>query len=358
MIADSSPDSAAVKEINRLLSTGEKLKEKRRTNVAVHDIVSTLESICSHQEGFVEECQKLLAEQLSAKSDFQCDRECRVVELLKKRYGETALRKCEIMLNDVMQSKLLNRVLQDETADILNGERMVPDAPVISSTIISYLFWPALRETDVHLPPEIQRALEVYSERYRLRKAPRKLTWLTGSGVVDLDVKIAGVTRSFRVAPVLATIILKFAGAKSFSEANLAEEIGVDVSFLRTKIAYWLNNGVLHESNEAGEIWYHRCETLEGHSVPIMEESDEELPDQEPADEQQATKFDCYKTYILGFLTHHPNGAALDNIHQHLEKFVKQHTFDMTQAELADYLGALTTEGVIEMTSNGYKPKN
>jgi hypothetical protein len=41
-------------------------------------------------------CSALLAERLLAKTDYECDREIRTLELLKLRFGEASLHNCEV----------------------------------------------------------------------------------------------------------------------------------------------------------------------------------------------------------------------------------------------------------------------
>ena len=41
-------------------------------------------------------CRAMLADRLLAKTDYDCDREIRTLELLKLRFGDTNLNNCEV----------------------------------------------------------------------------------------------------------------------------------------------------------------------------------------------------------------------------------------------------------------------
>ena len=60
------------------------------------------------KELFVNEYRQLLAERLLNQLDFDPEKEIRNLELLKIRFGESMLHKCEVMLKDISYSKSIN----------------------------------------------------------------------------------------------------------------------------------------------------------------------------------------------------------------------------------------------------------
>jgi len=59
---------------------------------------------------FISEYTSLLADRLLSLTDYETEKEIRVLELLKLRFGENAFHNCEIMLKDIADSKRINKV--------------------------------------------------------------------------------------------------------------------------------------------------------------------------------------------------------------------------------------------------------
>uniref|UniRef100_A0A0A0KNJ3 Cullin family profile domain-containing protein n=1 Tax=Cucumis sativus TaxID=3659 RepID=A0A0A0KNJ3_CUCSA len=72
------------------------------------DILGMLVSIIGSKDQLVNEYRVMLAEKLLNKSDYDIDSEIRTLELLKIHFGESSMQKCEIMLNDLIDSKRTN----------------------------------------------------------------------------------------------------------------------------------------------------------------------------------------------------------------------------------------------------------
>ena len=99
------------------------------------DVISTLVSIYDSQDLFVTELQVLLAQRLLAIKDGNFEREAsarvggtgfgtkadgciqrRNVEILKVRFGESALQVCEVMLKDMTDSQRIDQHIQFQKA--------------------------------------------------------------------------------------------------------------------------------------------------------------------------------------------------------------------------------------------------
>ena len=61
----------------------------------------------------------------------------RHLELLKKRFGDSALSSCEVMLRDVDESRRVTRQIHQHFGDAA--------AEMLDATVLSRLCWPALR---------------------------------------------------------------------------------------------------------------------------------------------------------------------------------------------------------------------
>jgi hypothetical protein len=140
--------------------------------------------------------------------------------------------------------------------------------------------------------------LQVYAERFRHLKAPRKLKWRHSLGIVELTLTIGNAEPlDFRVTPAHAALLLQFsddspaavsaasaaspnaAGSASPSSASvaaaagggvvlsagqLAVALGVPVPVVRRKAMFWVAAGVLLEQRgKGGEIAYSRATSID-----------------------------------------------------------------------------------------------
>ncbi|KAJ2484120.1 hypothetical protein EV174_002697, partial [Coemansia sp. RSA 2320] len=77
------------------------------------DVLSLLVSIYDTKDVFVQEFERHLAQQLLACSDYNAEREIKQVEMMKLRFGDQALEKCEVMLKDMAESKRTDQLISE-----------------------------------------------------------------------------------------------------------------------------------------------------------------------------------------------------------------------------------------------------
>ena len=152
---------------------------------------------------FVNEFRSMLSDKLLNASDYDTDREVRNLELLKKRFGETALASCEVMLRDISESKRATRAIQRHFDD--------DETKVLDATIVSRLCWPMLPSDKFELPPHIATEMARFEKQFMHHKAPRKLVWKPTLGCVTIDVAFADKTiKGVKCSPLHATILHAF----------------------------------------------------------------------------------------------------------------------------------------------------
>jgi hypothetical protein len=142
--------------------------------------------------------------------------------------------------------------------------------------------------------------LQVYAERFRHLKAPRKLKWRHSLGLVELNLTIGNAEPvDFRVTPAHAALLLQFSddspagisaanaastnaavsaspsaasaaaagaagGGVVLSAGQLAVALGVPVPVVRRKAMFWVAAGVLLEQRaKGGEIAYSRATSID-----------------------------------------------------------------------------------------------
>jgi anaphase-promoting complex subunit 2 len=108
----------------------------------------------------VQEYRVLLAEKLLSRVGYDVEKEIKTIELLKLRFGESALHICEIMLKDIQDSRRINNNIKKQEGKLPRSSAAL-SADAIDSTILSHLFWPnsSLQSPDLEklqLPLEVQ----------------------------------------------------------------------------------------------------------------------------------------------------------------------------------------------------------
>lgn len=124
------------------------------------------------------------------------------------------MQKCEIMLNDLIDSKRSNgnikaTITQTSQAGSELGDNGV-SMDVFDATIISSNFWPQIQDESPNIPGPVDQLLSDYAKRFNEINTPRKLLWKKSLGTVKLELQFEDRAVQFVVAPVHAAIIMQF----------------------------------------------------------------------------------------------------------------------------------------------------
>ncbi|KAL3721483.1 hypothetical protein ACJRO7_033908 [Eucalyptus globulus] len=328
------------------------------------DILGMIVGIIGSKDQLVNEYRVMLAEKLLNKSDYDIDSEIRTLELLKIHFGESSMLKCEIMLNDLIDSKRTNGNIKatinknSQTSADLEDNGFSLDN--LDSTIISSNFWPPIQEETFNLPEPVDQLLSDYARRYNEIKTPRKLLWKKNIGTVKLELQFEDREMQFTVAPLHAAIIMQFQDQKSWTSKNLAIAMGVPVDVLNRRISFWISKGIITESvgsdsdDRIFSLLESRADTSRnGGNTECFEEplaGDEEGENSVASSEDQLRKeMTVYEKYIVGMLTNF-GSMALDRIHNTLKMFcVADPPYDKSLQQLQSFLSSLVVEEKLEL---------
>ncbi|XP_044494484.1 anaphase-promoting complex subunit 2 isoform X2 [Mangifera indica] len=209
------------------------------------DILGMVVSIIGSKDQLVNEYRVMLAEKLLNKSDYDIDSEIRTLELLKIHFGESSMQRCEIMLNDLIDSKRTNTNIKITAAkQSQTGAELGEDAvslDILNATIISSNFWPPMQDEALIAPEPVDKLLTDYAKRFNEIKTPRKLLWKKNLGTVKLELQFDDRTTLFTVAPFHAAIIMQFQEQESWTSKNLAATVGVPEDVLNRRINFWIS---------------------------------------------------------------------------------------------------------------------
>ncbi|KAL0669786.1 hypothetical protein Bca4012_032490 [Brassica carinata] len=205
------------------------------------NILGLLVDIIGSKEQLVNEYRVMLAEKLLNKTDYDIDTEIRTGELLKIHFGEASMQRCEIMLNDLIDSKRVNtNIKKASQTDIELGESEL-SVDILTSTILSTNFWPPIHDEPLELPAPIDNLLSDYANRYHEIKTPRKLLWKKNLGSVKLELQFEDRSVQFTVSPTHAAIIMQFQEKKSWTSIDLAATIGIPIDLLNRRVNFWIS---------------------------------------------------------------------------------------------------------------------
>ncbi|PIN13292.1 Anaphase-promoting complex (APC), subunit 2 [Handroanthus impetiginosus] len=332
------------------------------------DILGMIVGIIGSKDQLVNEYRVMLAEKLLNKSDYDIDSEIRTMELLKIHFGESSMQRCEIMLNDLIDSKRTNANIKttikqqlQPVADIGEHELSLDN---LNATIISSNFWPPIQDEALNIPGPVEQLLSDYAKRFHEIKTPRKLLWKKNLGTVKLELQFEDRMLQFTVTPLHASIICQFEDQTSWTSKNLAAAVGVPVDVLNRRIYFWINKGILAESvEESGDHKFTLVESLvdSGKSGVNSGSCEELLVGDEDAERSVASVEDqlrkemtVYEKFITGMLTNF-GSMALERIHNTLKMFcIGDPAYDKSLQQLQSFLAGLVAEEKLELRDGMY----
>ncbi|OJD16480.1 hypothetical protein AJ78_03335 [Emergomyces pasteurianus Ep9510] len=367
---------------------------KKSTN---SDVVGSLISLFDTKEAFVRELQKVLGERLLKKSE-NYDLEVSLLELLKLRFGDSALQACQVMLRDVQSSERVDLSIRadQKLKRTEHSSQPTDSAPELHAKILSRLFWPTLQNPQFTVPPEIASLQEKYSAGFESLKQSRKLTWLNGLGQVTVELDLEDRVFTAEVTTWQAAVIYAFQSPNSSTSpstpvtrtiSGLSQLLEMSPSLARSACLFWLSKRILAEpqpdvfcvletipdeddenspSHTSGGATAagpsSRGPHLPGATGPTSTsfsstnavaaaEAAEAAATKESADAAAMAKMDLYWQFIVGMLTNQ-GAMPLQRIIMML-KIVVPGGFPFSSEELREFLSQMVTKGKLEVVSGG-----
>uniref|UniRef100_A0A7S0IYA2 Anaphase-promoting complex subunit 2 n=1 Tax=Calcidiscus leptoporus TaxID=127549 RepID=A0A7S0IYA2_9EUKA len=335
--------------------------ERPRTSSARRssDVLAILVNIYGSKVLFVNEFRSMLSDKLLNAPGHDTEREVRNLELLKKRFGESALQSCEVMLHDVAESRRLTRSIHQHFGNVA----ATTGVPLVEATIVSRLCWPTLQNDEFELPAGVKKELKRFEKQFLHIKAPRKLVWKPTLGKVTIDVEFTDRTISDVICtPLQATILIRFAEQRRWELSALADELKIPLPMLRKKLALWVNRGYVQEvaRTAGGATVYEAAASLGSTDArqPVDEEEEGGASNADAQAEQLAADMRVCEQYVMGMLTN-IESLPLERIHNMLKMFLPANDndrgYDRSEAELQRFLNSLVEDGKLDFSSSMYR---
>ncbi|KAI1128255.1 Cullin family protein [Nemania abortiva] len=336
---------------------------KRRKS---EDVIGTLISALGSPEVFIKEFQNIIGERLlSEQASF--DQEIGVLDLLKKRFGESSLQACDVMIKDIQDSRRLDGVI---SRGVLSQPSKASRMWNIHAKILSRLYWPEVGEEEFDLPPTVATMQKTYASIFEHLKPSRKLKWLNHLGQATVELEFEDRTIVEEVRTYEAAVINAFSeeNGSSWTFEELWMKMQIDEDLLTAALQFWENKQVLRKQTDDRYVVIERLsDAVESTSAgrPSMGAS---LTSAATADiiqtssrkaksgmsEKEKEKRAVYWQFIVGMLTNSSPAMPLNNISMMMKMLIPD-GFPWSNEELQEFLAEKLSEGELELVGGKYK---
>lgn len=322
------------------------------------DAIVTLVAIYGSSEQIVSEYRAMLADKLVSSLDVDLDRESRILDLLRQRFGVDAMHDCTIMLKDIRDSRTSLTTARKEDPAVARA------LSNFEATIISKEFWPTFPAEPAHKPPaQLVEQARMLASSFERVKEPRKLRWQDGLGATQLRITFDdGRVVSLNATPLQAAILVKFSEKRTWAVPDLAKALDMDDEVaLRRRLVLLANQEVIRATDGAASTYetIERAEELDS-NAGVADEDMGAMDDanaEDDADDDPHAQMAVYETFIMAMLQN-LKALPLDRIHGMLQMVVRTPPYDKTQSQLAGFLAKLVDDEKIELHAGLYKVKS
>jgi len=293
------------------------------------------------------------------------------MELLKIRFGEPALQACEVMLRDILDSRRLDLAIRNDQRPPTPSPSSNSPPQILTSKILSHLFWPSLHTESFALPAPIAALQTHYATTFSSLKPSRKLTWLLSLGQVTVHLDLADRVVREEVPPWHATVIYAFSSSSATSPApttktvsELTTQLAMSELLVRNALTFWVSKLVLAQQGPTPDT-YRVLETLTSETLAptsaasvtaqaaAASEAVSSVAAVRSEEEMQSERMEVFWQFVVGMLTNQ-GAMRLERIVMML-KMVVPGGFPFGNEELREFLGGKVGEGRLEVGGGGYR---
>jgi len=273
------------------------------------------------------------------------------------------------MLRDILDSRRLDLAIRNDQRPPTPTSSSPPQ--ILTSKILSHLFWPSLHTESFALPAPITALQTHYATTFSSLKPSRKLTWLPSLGQVTVHLDLADRVVREEVPPWHATVIYAFSSPTSPAPTTktvpeLTSQLAMSEPLVRNALTFWVSKFVLAQGPAPDT--YRVLETLTSEtlaptsatSVTAQAAAASEAVNSAAAstavrseEEMQSERMEVFWQFVVGMLTNQ-GAMRLERIVMML-KMVVPGGFPFGNEELREFLGGKVGEGRLEVGGGGYR---
>ncbi|XP_057994527.1 cullin-1 isoform X3 [Hevea brasiliensis] len=177
----------------------------------------------SDKDLFAEFYRKKLARRLLFDRSANDDHERSILAKLKQQCGGQFTSKMEGMVTDLT----LARENQTSFGKYLGNNPNAHPGIDLTVTVLTTGFWPSYKSSDLNLPAEMVRGVEIFKEFYDQKSKHRKLTWIYSLGSCRLNGKFEQKTIELIVSTYQAALLLLFNSSDRLSYSEIMTQLNL-----------------------------------------------------------------------------------------------------------------------------------
>ncbi|TXG63496.1 hypothetical protein EZV62_010490 [Acer yangbiense] len=177
----------------------------------------------SDKDLFAEFYRKKLARRLLFDRSANDDHERSILTKLKQQCGGQFTSKMEGMVTDLT----LARENQTSFEEYLSNNSNANPGIDLSVTVLTTGFWPSYKSSDLNLPLEMVKCVEVFKGFYETKTKHRKLTWIYSLGQCNVNGKFEQKTIELIVSTYQAATLLLFNSSDRLSYSEIMTQLNL-----------------------------------------------------------------------------------------------------------------------------------
>lgn len=187
------------------------------------DKVVKLLAYISDKDLFAEFYRKKLSRRLLFDKSANDDHERLILTKLKQQCGGQFTSKMEGMVTDLTLAK----ENQNHFQEYLSNNQAASPGMELTVTVLTTGFWPSYKSSDLSLPAEMVKCVEVFKEFYQTKTKHRKLTWIYSLGTCNINGKFEQKTIELIVGTYQAAVLLLFNASDRLSYLDIKTQLNL-----------------------------------------------------------------------------------------------------------------------------------
>ncbi|KAG8389452.1 hypothetical protein BUALT_Bualt02G0230900 [Buddleja alternifolia] len=177
----------------------------------------------SDKDLFAEFYRKKLSRRLLFDKSANDDHERVILTKLKQQCGGQFTSKMEGMVTDLTLAKDQNSHFQE----YLSQNQAANPGMEFTVTVLTTGFWPSYKSSDLSLPAEMVKCVQVFKDFYQTRTKHRKLTWIYSLGTCHINGKFEQKTIELILGTYQAAVLLLFNSSDKLSYSDIKTQLNL-----------------------------------------------------------------------------------------------------------------------------------
>ncbi|KAL3351525.1 hypothetical protein AABB24_019887 [Solanum stoloniferum] len=167
--------------------------------------------------------RKKLSRRLLFDKSANDDHERLILTKLKQQYGGQFTSKMEGMVTDLTLAK----ENQSHFQEYLSNNSAANPGIDLTVRVLTTGFWPSYKSSDLSLPVEMVKCVEVFKEFYQTKTKHRKLTWIYSLDTCNINGKFESKTIELIVGTYQAAALLLFNASDRLSYSDIKSQLNL-----------------------------------------------------------------------------------------------------------------------------------